>query len=164
MIGLAGAALSEGLLIASEKDGSGSLTQPALPRLTRWRASGGKALRWRRETDGHSLAHSRRSVLDQLNVRLLPQLPLESLAVVLRVHEALPVLVVDGVVVHAVVIAGIARFLAELNVPHVALGGDDAMVVFPGAQQLVQILGAHLERILLEHVELVAAHLEHLGV
>ena len=38
----------------------------------------------------------------------------------------------------------IARFLAELDVLHVRLGGHDAVVVLPGAQQLVQILGAHL--------------------
>src|SRR3990172_7593095 len=77
-------------------------------------------------------------LLDQLHVRDFLEIPLLGVSVVFRVHEHLPVLVVHEVVVRAVVVARVTGFLAELDVLHVRLGGEDAVVVLPRAQQLVR--------------------------
>ena len=86
------------------------------------------------------------------------------MAVVAAVDEALPVAIVDGAKVRSVVVAGIARLLAELDVFHVRPRRHDAMAVLPCAQQFMQIPGAHLHRILAEHLQLSLGNLEHDGV
>src|SRR3990167_932553 len=103
-------------------------------------------------------------LLDQLHVRYFLQFPFVRVAVVLRVHEHLPVFVIDIVEVRAVIVPRITRLLTELDVLHVRLGGEDAVVVLPGAQQLVQVLGAHLEGVFLQQLELLLADFKHLGV
>src|SRR5574337_654079 len=103
-------------------------------------------------------------LVDQVDVLALEAGPLPRLAIVDRVDEAVPVLLVDEVLVGAVVEARVARFLAELDVLHVRFGGDDAGVVLPGAQQLVQVLGAHLGRVFLQQRELFFGHREQLVV
>ncbi len=60
-------------------------------------------------------------VFDQLFVTDLPKAPLAGVAIVFRVHEHFAVVIVDFREIGTVVVARIPRFLAELDVSHVAL-------------------------------------------
>src|SRR5574340_1377821 len=94
-------------------------------------------------------------LVDQIHVGALEAVPLFGVLVVDRVHEAMPILLIDKVLVHAVVEAGVTAFFTELDVLHVGFGRQDAVVVFPRAQQLVQVFRTHLLCVFLQHVQLV---------
>src|SRR3569623_1357930 len=102
-------------------------------------------------------------LVDQIHVGALEAVPLFGVLVVDRVHEAVPVFLIDKVLVHAVVEAGVTAFFAELDVLHVGFRRQDTVVVFPRAQQFVQILRTHLLGVFLQHVQLVFRHAQHVG-
>src|SRR5512139_534712 len=103
-------------------------------------------------------------LVDQVHVGALEAVPLFGVLVVHRVHEAVPVLLVDEVLVGAVVEAGITALLTELDVLHVGFRREDTVVVFPGAQQFVQVLRTHLLGVFLQHFQLLFGHRQHLVV
>ena len=103
-------------------------------------------------------------LVDQIDVLALEASPLLGLLVVDRVHETVPILLIDEVLVGAIVEARVAALFAELDVLHVGFGRQDAMVVLPGTQQLVQVLGTQLLRVFLQHLQLLFGNGEHLVV
>ena len=73
-------------------------------------------------------------LIDQIDMCTLEALVGLGLFVVDGVNEALPVLLVDEVLIHAVVETRITRLLTELDVFHVGLSRQDAVIVLPGTQ------------------------------
>src|SRR3989442_13289249 len=69
----------------------------------------------------------------------LVQLPLPTLGVAPRVHEALPVLLVELGVVAPVVVARPAGLLPEEHVAQAGLGRADPVPHLPAAQEVVEV-------------------------
>src|SRR5574341_2558994 len=99
------------------------------------------------------LVFYRSRVLNELYVGNLLDFPLVSRNVVLRVDEALPVVVVDLVEVAAIVVAGIPRLLTEQDVTRMGFHRQDAVIVLPATHQLVQVAGSHLGGVFLRSEE-----------
>src|SRR6266496_1437007 len=78
---------------------------------------------------------------------------LAGLTVVARQREAVPVLVVELHVIAAVVVARPTRFLAEQRVLGDGLRGEQPVVELPRALELVQVFGAHVAHVFLQHGE-----------
>src|SRR3954468_13213780 len=95
---------------------------------------------------------TRCSVDDVVDRRLLHR-PIAALAVVAREGEAVPVLVVELGMIAAVVVARPACFFPEHGVARHGLRRDQAMVQLPYALELMQVLGAHVAHVFLEHGE-----------
>src|ERR1035437_876108 len=85
---------------------------------------GERALVWRRSFEELGF-------VQQINVLTLEASPLLGVLVVDRIDEAMPVLFIDKVLVGAIVETGITAFFAELDVLHVRLGRQNAVIVFP---------------------------------
>ncbi len=98
---------------------------------------------------------------DHLHVVFLEAVPLAGLGIVLRVHEALPVGIIDGEEVATIVVAGVAGLFAEEYVLGMGLNGPDAMVVLPGPEELVEVLGASAAGVFLQHGQVLQAFFEH---
>ena len=84
-------------------------------------------------------------LIHQIDVGALEACPGLGALVIDGVDEAVPVFLIDKILVHAVVEARITGLLTELNVLHVSFGCQDTMIVFPGPQQFMQVLGTHLQ-------------------
>ena len=96
-------------------------------------------------------------VRDDLVVGLLEDLGFAGGGIVLGVHEALPLAVVDTQEVGAVVEAGVTGLFTEGDVLHVQAHGPQAMVVFPATQQFVQVAGGQLGGVFFHHAQQIEA-------
>ena len=89
----------------------------------------------------------------QINVSTFEAGPLLGVLVVDGVYEATPVFFVNEVFVHAIVETGVTAFFTELDVLHVGFRGQDAVIVFPRAEQFVQVFCTHLLGVFFQHPE-----------
>lgn len=94
-----------------------------------------------------------RLVRNDLDVGLLEDLGLAGGGIEAGVHEALPLAVVKAHMVGAIVEAGVTGLFAEGNVLHVQTHCPQTMVVFPAAEQFVQVASCQLLGVLFEHAE-----------
>ena len=83
--------------------------------------------------------------------RSLLHRPIAGFLVVTGKREAMPILVVQLGVICAVVISRPARFFAKQRVLGHAFRGQDTMLKLPAALQLMQIFGAKMLSVFLQH-------------
>src|SRR6266576_1435894 len=85
--------------------------------------------------------------------RSLLHRPLSGLAIVAGEREAMPIVIIEPRMVGPVVIARPARFRPEQRVLRDAFRGQHPMLKLPGTLELVQIFGAQMRKIFLQHLQ-----------